>query len=128
MDLNYKGSNLKKILIVDDSKLARDRVKTYLSELAFSEIYEAQNGQEALDIYLEHRPEIITLDIEMPIINGIEVVKELVQISNELKIIWISSVENKQKLLEAQGLCKSVFIKKPISKEQLLNALKIIMR
>ncbi|MEA1917931.1 MAG: response regulator [Campylobacterota bacterium] len=119
---------MSKILVVDDSKLARSRVVELLRENGYCDIYEALDGQQAIDMYLKHKPDLMTLDIEMPIYDGLEVVKELVQVSSDLKVIWISSVDNKHRVLEAQGLCKSTIIKKPISREKLEKALKIINR
>jgi len=118
----------KKILIVDDSKLARTKVKGILLELGYSEFYEAENGQEAIDMFLEHSPYFMTLDIEMPVLDGIEVVKELVQVSDLLNVIWISSIDNKHRTLLAQKLCHSSIVRKPVNLEKLTNAIKLLNR
>jgi len=118
----------KKILIVDDSKLARNKVKNILLELGYNEFYEAENGQEAINMFLKHSPYFMTLDIEMPILDGIEVVKELVQVSDSLNVIWVSSIDNKHRTLQAQKLCPSSIVKKPVSLEKLTNAIKLLKR
>lgn len=117
-----------KVLIADDSKLSRKKIKDTLIELGYSDFIEASNGQEAIDMYMQESPLFVTLDIEMPLFDGIQVVKELVQVSDSLRVIWISSVENKHRILEAQKLCKSSIVKKPLKKEYLENAIKLVLR
>lgn len=116
------------ILIADDSKLSRTKIKKNLQELGYENFHEACNGQEAIDMFIQHSPLFMTLDMEMPIFDGMQVVQELLQITNSLNVIWISSVDNKRRMLEAQKLCNSAVIKKPLSKDKLENAIKLISR
>jgi DNA-binding NarL/FixJ family response regulator len=67
-----------KIVIADDSILLRDRIKNLLKSINIkSELYEAKNGLEALDLILEVKPDLVILDIRMPEMNGIEVLKKI---------------------------------------------------
>ena len=92
----------KKILIVDDSSLARTKIKNMLVDLGYSNITEASNGEEAIASFLTHRQFIITMDIEMPIMNGIEAIRELKNISSKIAVLWVSSNCNQQQIAEAK--------------------------
>jgi len=81
-----------KVLIVDDSFMMREIVKDIVSaDSAFEIVGEAENGQECLDLAKEHKPDIILLDIEMPVMDGLEALKRLKLVS-QARVLIISSV------------------------------------
>lgn len=94
-------TNSIKVYIVDDHNLFREGLKFLLSKIDFiSEIFEAQNGQEILDNLSSSKPDVILMDIEMPILNGIETTRKIIEINNDAKIIALSMHDNENFYLE----------------------------
>jgi CheY-like chemotaxis protein len=80
-----------KILVVDDQEFVRRTLHSLLAEQARWEIYEAENGKEALELIREIGPDVVVLDIMMPEMNGIEAAYEISQHTPQTKVILISS-------------------------------------
>lgn len=106
-----------KFLVVDDSALARKRVCEYLDSLGYEVIAQACNGQEAIECYNQFKPTCIMMDFEMPILNGIEASKQLLALDANLKIVLITSVEDKKELINAIKMGVKKVIKKPFTQE-----------
>lgn len=87
------------------------------------EVYEANDGQEAYDIYLEKTPDIILSDIHMPNVNGLEFVKKVRATNREIPVIMITAHTDKEYLLEAVELHMEKYIVKPIDLDELFEAL-----
>ncbi len=105
----------KKILISDDSILARKQLKDIISSIGEgAEFIDATNGQEAIDKYKEFTPDITFLDIVMPVKDGIEAVKGIMEINNQAQIIIVSSVGTQTQLKAALEAGAKDFIQKPI--------------
>lgn len=110
MDLSNK-----KILISDDSILARKQLKDIINSIGQgAEFIDATNGQEAIDLYKENTPDITFLDIVMPVKDGIEAVKGIMEINNDAQIIIVSSVGTQTQLKAALEAGAKDFIQKPI--------------
>jgi DNA-binding NarL/FixJ family response regulator len=86
-----------KIIIADDSSLLRDRLKALMRKLdSVFVVTEAENGTEALQLIRETDPDIAILDIRMPEMNGIEVLKKIREVGSRLKIIILTNYPYKQ--------------------------------
>lgn len=112
-----------KVLLCDDSMLVRKQLREMLTEAGIETILEASNGQEALQQINEHQPQLVFLDIVMPVMNGIDTIKEINKIKPETKVVMVSSSGTQthlKKALEA-GACD--FVQKPWKKEQILSIL-----
>lgn len=110
MDLSNK-----KILISDDSILARKQLKDIINSIGEgAEFIDAANGQEAIDKYKETTPDITFLDIVMPVKDGIEAVKGIMEINKDAQIIIVSSVGTQSQLKAALEAGAKDFIQKPI--------------
>ena len=105
-----------KILVTDDSKMARKMVIKTLKDILQDdiEIHEAQNGQEALDLYKKILPNIVFLDLTMPVMDGFEALKEIKKFDNKTKVVIISADIQKLSMDKALELGAFNFIKKPI--------------
>lgn len=105
-----------KILVTDDSKMARKMVIKTLKDILQDdiEIHEAQNGQEALDLYKEILPNIVFLDLTMPVMDGFDALKEIKKFDNKAKVVIISADIQKLSMDKALELGAFNFIKKPI--------------
>lgn len=115
-----KVSDLK-ILISDDSILVRKKMKDFLKSLGITDIYEAINGQEAVDAYKEHKPDLVFMDIIMPVKTGIEALKEILAYDDCAKVVMASSVGTQEHLKEAIEAGAYDFMQKPIDNEQILR-------
>ncbi|HFC29765.1 MAG TPA: response regulator, partial [Oceanospirillales bacterium] len=83
-----------KYLVVDDEPLAVLRLQKMLENQGINDILTANNGQKAVDIVKKYHPKIIFLDIEMPVMNGIQAAKEINKVSPESKIIFCTAYDN----------------------------------
>lgn len=102
------------ILICDDSILARKNLSSILSALGFTNIKEVSNGQAAVDSVKESAPDIVFLDIIMPVKDGITATKEIKELSPSTAVIICSSVGTQSHLREAIKSGAKDFIQKPV--------------
>lgn len=108
-----------KILIGDDSILARKQLKDVLTTFGATNFIEAANGQEAIEKYLAEKPDIIFLDIVMPEKDGIYAVNEICKVNPDAYIIIVSSVGTQSQLKNAIEAGAKDFIQKPLHSEQI---------
>lgn len=116
------------VLICDDSLLIRKKLNSYLTNLGVKAIYEAADGQEAVDMYKEYNPSVVFMDIVMPRKTGIEAVSEIISFDKSAKIVMASSVGTQNHLKEAISAGAYEFLQKPISNEQVTKILEIISK
>ena len=112
-----------KILIVDDSRTSRKILRGLLEESGHEVVGEAENGQEGVDKYKEFNPDITTLDITMPVMDGLEALSKIKEFDRNAKVIMVTAAGQQNKMVEAIKNGASEFVTKPFEKE---NILKII--
>ncbi|MFB9328385.1 response regulator [Paenibacillus aurantiacus] len=105
------------IVICDDSVLIRKKLRGLLEELGYDRIHEALDGEQAVAIAREQRPDVVFMDIVMPVKTGIEALREIREALPETKVIMASSVGTQSNLKEAIKLGAYDFVQKPISAE-----------
>ena len=110
-------------MIVDDAMIMRMRLREILDQ-EFNIVAEAANGQEALSLYAELKPDFITLDISMPQLNGIEALKMILEKYPDARVVIVSAVGQKQIVFEALGLGAKDFIIKPFEAERVLKSIR----
>lgn len=110
-----------KILICDDSLLARKNLRETLKTLNCKNIIEVTDGQAAVDTYKSENPDIVFLDIVMPVKDGITAVKEICEYDKDAYVVMVSSVGTQSHLKEAikAGACD--FMQKPATTDQVKN-------
>lgn len=108
-----------KILISDDSILARKQLKDIISAYGSPCFLEASNGQDAIDLYKKESPALVFLDIVMPIKDGNAAIREIVSFDKDADIIIVSSVGTQSQLKAAIEAGAKDFVQKPLSKEQI---------
>ena len=109
-----------KILITDDSAFMRQIVKKALEPLG-AEVYEAENGDVAVELYGQVRPDIVFLDIILPVKNGVMALEEIKQIDPNAKVVIVSSVGQDEMIDKARQLGATEFVTKPFQADQLLQ-------
>jgi len=112
------------ILYVEDNQFIREEAVEYLS-LIYRNVLEASNGEEALKIYKEIKPDIIITDIKMPIINGLQMVKSIRKKDKKTPIIVVTAFLDTEYLLEAIELRLVKYITKPLTNYKLDVALEL---
>jgi len=105
----------------DDKNIRKKYIKLF--KIYFDDIYEASDGEEALNLYYKYKPNILILDINMPKINGLEVAKKIRKDDLETLIIMLTAHSEKEKLLEAIELNLTKYLIKPIKTLELENIL-----
>ena len=123
VDPNAKGT----VLLVDDSRMSRKMLKNLLEEEGYSVIAEAGDGLEAIEAYKTHKPDLVTLDITMPNMDGIEALTELIAIDPDIKAVMITAAGQQNKLIQALKIGAKKFITKPFEKEEVINNINEVM-
>jgi DNA-binding response OmpR family regulator len=113
------------LLYVEDDEIIRQNAVEYLSSY-FKEVFQAEDGRVALEIYKSKKPNIIISDIKMPKLNGLEMAKEIRRNDKETPIIIATAFTDTNYLLEAVELQLIKYITKPISSKKLKEALKLV--
>ena len=116
------------VMISDDSIFGRKKLKDYITSLGVKAVYEAADGQEAVDNYKAYNPDVVFMDIVMPKKTGIEAVTEIIEYDKNAKIVMASSVGTQNHLKEALMAGAYEFLQKPISNEQIYKILEIIAK
>jgi two-component system chemotaxis response regulator CheY len=112
-----------KVLIVDDASFIRASLKMMLERNGFEVVGEAENGTTALLKYNELKPDLVTMDITMPIMDGIAALKAIKQVDPQAKVVMISAMGQERFVKDAivAGACG--FILKPFNEEQVVRGL-----
>lgn len=113
-----------KLLIVDDSSLVRRSIQRQLDTSQITEIFQAANGREALELFREHLPEFVTMDITMPEIDGLSCVLEMMRIQPETRLMIISALGDAETAIEAVERGANEYVTKPFTAEELNQALR----
>lgn len=117
-----------KVVIADDSPLMRALLTKILKEHNFDVIGEAKDGEEAVSLYEKHQPHLMTLDIEMPLKRGTEVLKELLEKYPDANIVMVSSVSDAKVVMECLKTGAKRYIMKPFEEDSVVNAVKKVVK
>jgi two-component system chemotaxis response regulator CheY len=113
----------KSVLIVDDAAFMRMMLKDILSKNSFEVVGEAENGKVAVAAYQKLHPDIVTMDITMPEMNGIDAVKAIKALDSQAKIIMVSAMGQQPMVIEAIQAGAVDFIVKPFQPDRVVEAL-----
>ena len=116
-----------KILIVDDAAFMRMMVKDNLKKAGYTDFIEAGNGEEAMNLYNEQNPDIVLLDITMPVKDGIETLTDIKQKNPAAKVVMCYAMGQESMVVEAIKLGALDFIVKPFKPERLVQTVKSIL-
>ena len=115
-----------KVLVVDDSKVSRAMLERTLARTNFEVVATAGNAAEAVKMYEEHRPAVVTMDMNLPDADGIECSKRIHAIDPEAKIVMISAMKDASLVARGREAGISAFLQKPVSPNELLDTLMIL--
>ncbi|HBI04952.1 MAG TPA: two-component system response regulator [Paenibacillaceae bacterium] len=114
----------KRILIVDDAAFMRMMIKEILSSYGFEVVGEAHDGLMAIEKYCELRPDLVTMDITMPEMDGITALKEIKKFDPEAKVIMCSAMGQQAMVIEAIQAGAKDFIVKPFQADRVIEVIK----
>lgn len=127
-ELNTADTGATKVLVVDDSALIRKILIQLLTENGYQVVGEGSNGQEGVDLYKELKPDLVTLDVTMPIMDGVEALRQIIAHDAGAKVAMITAAGQKEKLMEALKIGAGLFITKPFNNDEVLNSLKDLLK
>lgn len=117
----------KKVMIVDDAVFMRMKIRDIVEKGGYEVVGEAQNGLEAIEVYLKEQPDVIMMDITMPEMDGLQALREIKKIDPSAKIIMCSAMGQQAMVMDAIQSGASDFIVKPFQTDRALQALEKVV-
>ena len=117
----------KKVLIVDDAAFMRMMLKDILTKNGYEVVGEAENGAKAVEKYGELKPDLVTMDITMPEMDGISALKNIRSIDSNAKVVMCSAMGQQSMVIEAIQAGARDFIVKPFQADRVLEAVKKVI-
>ncbi|HJV45782.1 MAG TPA: response regulator [Bacillota bacterium] len=115
------------ILVVDDAAFMRMMIKEILTKNGFNVVGEASDGVQAVEKYKELSPDLVTMDITMPEMDGITALKEIKKLDGGAKIVMCSAMGQQSMVIEAIQAGARDFIVKPFQADRVLEAIKKVL-
>lgn len=115
------------VLVVDDSIMIRKLIKTILENENHKVIAEASDGEEAYNMYTKFNPDLVTMDVSMPNVNGILAVKRIINNYPEANIIMVSAISQRDMVFEALESGAKHYIIKPITREKIISVINEVL-
>lgn len=116
-----------RILIVDDAAFMRMMIKDILSKNGFDVVGEAQDGAQAVEKYKELEPDLVTMDITMPEMDGITALKQIIGIKPDAKVIMCSAMGQQAMVIDAIQAGAKDFIVKPFQADRVMEAIQKVL-
>ena len=114
----------KKILITDDALFMRVTLKNILTANGYEVVGEAANGREAVEKYTEYQPDLVTMDITMPIMDGIAACRAIKGLNAQANVVMCTAMGQKSMVIEAIQAGAKDFIVKPFQPDRVLESIK----
>ena len=112
-----------KVLVVDDSLIIRKKITKLVTQLGHEVVNGAKNGQEAIDNYNSMKPDLVTMDITMPDMDGIEAVSHIIKADPEAKIIMVTSHGQEDMVIKSIKAGAVGYMLKPVTQDKLATAI-----
>jgi two-component system, chemotaxis family, chemotaxis protein CheY len=110
-------------LIVDDSRTVRRSIERHILSDRVTEIYQAANGREAMELFERHRPEFVTMDLTMPEMDGLTCISKMMALKPDTRLMVISALGDTETAIEAVERGANEYVVKPFSAQDLNLAL-----
>ena len=112
-----------RLLVVDDAMLMRRMIRDVAVEAGWEVVGEARNGLEAVDLYDRLRPDLVTMDVVMPEMGGLESLRRIRSLDPEARVVMVTALDQKQTIEEAIGAGALDFIVKPFDRDRIVGLL-----
>ena len=116
-----------KILLVDDAGFMRMMIKNYLTKAGYTDFVEGEDGQRAVELYQQEKPDLVIMDITMPNLDGIGALKEIKKIDPGAKVVMCSAMGQESMVMEAITLGAMDFIVKPSKQERIVQTVNKVL-
>ena len=126
--MDMSGQRSKKLMIVDDSNIIRRRIERSQQIDRLEVVGAAANGRDAVELFRRTQPDVVTMDLTMPEMDGVECVEKLVAINPKVLILVVSALADKATAVEAIEKGANGFLCKPFTDRQLNDALEELLR
>ena len=113
-----------RLLIVDDSPFIHKNIRKALPADKFDICGTAQNGKEAIDLYFSLYPDVVTMDITMPVMDGLAAAKEILARDKRARIIMLSAMGDEELIEKAKALGVRAFLQKPFKADEMLSSIR----
>ncbi|EGG42334.1 CheY-like receiver [Candidatus Nitrosarchaeum limnium SFB1] len=111
------------VLVVDDSKFMRQQIKDVFSSMKTYSCIEAENGTDAIRAFVKYKPDIVTLDYEMPGINGVDTAMNLLKLNTTSKMIIITSIKSNLVAQKVSKIPQLGYLTKPVDPQMIQQTL-----
>ncbi len=118
-----ENATTRTVLIADDVAFVRQTLTQVLSEARYRVVGEASTGREAMDLYEKLKPDLVTMDVVMPEMSGIEATRKIIEKNPSAKIVMVSAMGNENLIIEAIHAGAKDYVLKPFRSEELLQVL-----
>jgi len=115
------------VLICDDSEYLRLTIKQILNKMGHVVIGEASNGEEAVELYSKYRPDLVTMDVIMPKMNGLQALERILELDPEAKILIVTALSHEPLIKRALAMGALGFVIKPFSVEELMKGVNSVL-
>lgn len=111
------------VLLVDDAKFMRNLYRALLEDAGIPVVAEATNGVEGVDAYREHDPDVVVMNIRMPVLDGISATEDIVAADPDATVVICSGIRQEEKMKAVVAAGASDYVTKPFQREQFLSAI-----
>lgn len=117
-----------RVMVVDDALFMRNMLKDIFVRAGYEIVAEGENGEVALQLYLDTRPDLVTMDIVMPKKSGIEALQDIVAADPQARVVMVSALGQDSLVLEAVESGASDFIVKPFREDKVLETIRRVIK
>jgi two-component system, chemotaxis family, chemotaxis protein CheY len=123
MSSDRVGASAKRLLVVDDALFMRKLISGVAAEAGWEVAAEAANGEEAVALYAQLKPDLVTMDLVMPVMGGLEALRKIRQVDPQAQVVVVTALDQKQALMDSIRDGAIDFIVKPFERDRVLNLL-----
>ena len=110
------------VMVVDDAAFMRQMLKRILTQMGCEVVAEAGDGEEATTKYLDVKPDLVTMDLVMPKMGGLEALEKIKGLDDKARVLIISAIDQRKSLMDALRLGAADYVVKPFNNEQVVQA------
>lgn len=115
------------VLIVDDSRTSRKILESILIEGGLTVVGQAEDGTKGVAMYKELKPDVVTMDITMPVMDGVEALRQIKEFDPKARVVMVTAAGQKNKIIDALKLGVDDFLTKPYEPEEIISTIKKIV-